>query len=259
MDFKLFWNNSWMLTWIFVFFFPFGCSGNDAPSLKMENTVFVAFRGEDLSIMCEVNKPANQTVDFLTCFDPSNTKIYNYATAPTAGNPEKEKLSLELKNMTVSGEYYCQYKGAKVFWFLRVRAEGYKEVVMLDYTEMIIMAVVTGVLLVFSVGGSVYVFRGHWKGTKSETAASTQKQNREERREEREEENVDVITAQSTSFYASLETRPRSIYDVLDHSAANRQPEKKNAKAKKKQVQNTVSKSTEKQEDGVVECVYENF
>lgn len=40
--------------------------------------------------------------------------------------------------------------------------DGYKEPKIWDYTEFIIVAVVTGVLLVFSVVGSVYVFRGHW-------------------------------------------------------------------------------------------------
>lgn len=39
--------------------------------------------------------------------------------------------------------------------------DGYRDLVMLDYTEFIIVAVFTGVLLVFSVVGSVCVFRGH--------------------------------------------------------------------------------------------------
>ena len=87
-----------------------------------------------------------------------------------------------------------------------------------------------------------------------------------------EEDNIDAITAPSTSFYAvrtslltrhilfrlngttfifvgnwyekfsqSLETRPRSIYDVLDHSAANRKPEPSKAKPKKKEPKPTVS------------------
>ncbi len=40
--------------------------------------------------------------------------------------------------------------------------DGYKDLVMWDYTEMTIVAIFTGVLLVFSVVGSVYIFRGHW-------------------------------------------------------------------------------------------------
>lgn len=39
--------------------------------------------------------------------------------------------------------------------------DGYKRPTA-DYTECIIVAVLTAVLLVFSVVGSVYVFRGHW-------------------------------------------------------------------------------------------------
>lgn len=40
--------------------------------------------------------------------------------------------------------------------------EGYKDIVNLESTELITVAVFTGVLLVFSVVGSVCVFRGHW-------------------------------------------------------------------------------------------------
>lgn len=42
-------------------------------------------------------------------------------------------------------------------------------------------------------------------------------------------------------FSQSLERRPRSIYDVLDHSAANREPDQSKAKPKKKEPQKTVS------------------
>lgn len=38
---------------------------------------------------------------------------------------------------------------------------GYRDRPMWDYTEFIIVATITGVLLVFSVVGSVYVIRGH--------------------------------------------------------------------------------------------------
>lgn len=43
------------------------------------------------------------------------------------------------------------------------------------------------------------------------------------------------------NFFQSLETRPRSIYDVLDHSAAKKEPNQRKAKPKKKEPQEKVS------------------
>ncbi|KAK1886772.1 ATP synthase epsilon chain [Dissostichus eleginoides] len=119
----------------------------------------------------------------------------------------------------MSGEYSCQYKTAKVYWFLRLRGEGYRQQVFMDNSGIIVVAVFTGVLLVFSVVGSVYVFRGH----------------------------------------GSLESRPRSIYDVLDHSAAKKEPNQRKAKPKKKEPQEKMPQTPQDQNEGTFECVYENF
>ncbi|XP_040891455.1 uncharacterized protein LOC121180265 isoform X2 [Toxotes jaculatrix] len=187
-----------MLTWIFVVFLSSLCSGMDEAKLSMNTTVFVALKGEDLNISCNVMIPANQM-------------------------------------------------------------KGYE--IVSDYTGIIPVAVITCVLLVFSAVGSVYVFRGHWKEqiTECGKTARKQTQSREEREaREMEEENSKEITAPSTSFYASLEPRPRSIYEVLDHSAANREPDKKKAKPKNNEPQKTTAQTTH-QEEGIFESVYENF
>ncbi|XP_076585173.1 NFAT activation molecule 1 [Chaetodon auriga] len=259
MDAQRLWQLSLMSTWIFVFF-PSVCSRVETPKIDLESTVFVAFAGHDLNIECELKMPANQSSDSLTCSDPFNTQIYNCNIPATAGQPGSFKRRLELKNLTSSGEYSCRYKTAEVYWFLRVRDDGYKGA--WDYTECIIVAILTGVLLVFSVAGSVYVFRGHWKDCSTECGNTSRKrqQNREERKErETEEDSVDVITARATSFYASLEPRPRSIYDVLDRTAANTEPDQSEAKPKKKKTQNAMPQTTQPQHEDIFECVYENF
>lgn len=264
MDSQQFWRLFFMFSWIFVFFLPSVCSGMDEPKMHLENTVFVAFAGEDLRINCELVKPANQSKDTLKCYSPHG-EIYRCDVTSTDGEPQTDKLQLELKNLTYSGEYNCQYKTAKVYFFLRVRAEGYKEPKRFSYTELITVASITGVLLIFSVIGSVYVFRGYWKEktTKSGNRQKTSrkpKDNREERKkEDMDETHSDVMAAQSTSFYASLEARPRSIYDVLDHSAASREPDRRKPKQKKKNPPKMVERTIEQQDEGVVECVYENF
>ncbi|XP_054460322.1 uncharacterized protein si:ch211-243a20.4 [Anoplopoma fimbria] len=261
--------HSFMWTWIFVFFLFSLCSGMDPPTLTLETRVFVAFAGEELNFNCTVLKPANLSIDYLTCFNPLNKQIFSCDIRETGISPQSFKFTLELKNMTSSGEYSCQYKTSKVYWYLRVTnkhpvfpSDSKMDSGMFYKKEIIIVGFFTGVLLVFSVVGSVYVFRGHWKEINTEHGDIGQKQNqnREENNEgEVEEDNVDVITAPSTSFYASLETRPRSIYDVLDHSAANREPGPSKANPKKKEPKETVVQSTQDQQEGVFECVYENF
>ncbi|XP_023274934.1 uncharacterized protein LOC111664535 [Seriola lalandi dorsalis] len=247
-----------MLTWIF--FFPSVCSGMDAPKLSLETRVFVALADEKLTIKCSVTKPANQTEDMMACYDLHHNMIYNCVIEATAGKTTIFPLTLYVGPLNVSGEYYCQYQRLKAYWFLRVRDSGYTEPVMLDYTEFIVLAFLTGVLLVFSVIGSVYVFRGHPKEqiTQCGETGGKRKQNKEERKaKETKEDKVDVTTA--PSLYASLEPRPRSIYDVLDPSAANGKSDQGKAKAKKNKPHKTMGQTTEHQDEGVFESVYENF
>ncbi|XP_071329386.1 NFAT activation molecule 1 isoform X2 [Trachinotus anak] len=240
-------------------FLPTICSGMDAPNLTLESTVFVALAGEDLTIKCDVRKPANLGVDNMTCSDPLHKEIYNCNITETKDQTKNISLKLHLQQLNDSGEYSCQYQTVKVYWFLRVRRDGYTRPI--DYT-FIIMSVFTGVLLVFSVVGSVYVFRGHQKEqiTQCGEMGGKRKQNREKRKaREMKDDNIDVTTAPSTSLYASLETRPRSIYDVLDHSAAKRESDQGKTKAKKNEPQKTTEQTAQHQEEGVFESVYENF
>lgn len=227
MELQLFYNFSCIFTWIFVLFFAPMSSGNDVPKIYLDKTVFVAFKGENLTIAYKLKKPRNQSEAILRCCDPSETQIYSRNVLGTGESAEEVSQSFVLENTVTSGEYYCQYEDAKAYWFLRVRDHGYENIALLDYTKFIIVAISTGVLLVFSVVGSVYVFRGHWK---CGNAGDERTQNREERKVE---DNTNEVSSPSTSFYASLEARPRSIYDVLDHSAANTQPEQRKDKPKK--------------------------
>lgn len=90
--------------------------------IDLDNTVFVAFTGEELHINCRLNIPANQTSDILTCFDPFHKQIYN-CNVPETNEKININISLKLKRLKSSGEYACRYKTAEVFWFLHVRGE----------------------------------------------------------------------------------------------------------------------------------------
>ncbi len=91
--------------------------------ISLESRVFVAFKGTDLNIKCELKIPANHSEDALKCHSPRNKQIYQMDIPMTAGQPEVLNRIVMLKNLTISGEYSCQYKTAKVYWFLRVRGE----------------------------------------------------------------------------------------------------------------------------------------
>ncbi|TMS23326.1 hypothetical protein E3U43_008632 [Larimichthys crocea] len=253
-----FWHLSSRLTWIFVFSFPSTGSEMDAPKLFLESSVFVAFADKGLDIQCGLEIPANYSQDVLRCYDPSHREIYKCDT-PSTGNEVKPLWPvLELRNLTSSGEYFCQYKTVRVYWFLRVTHHDYKDVGVLDYMD-IPVSVLTIVLLVFSVVGSVYVFRGNWNESTSDPGNTNRKRknNRQERKEsEAKEDNVNVI---APSFYASLEPRPRSIYDVLDRSAVTTEPPQSKAKPKKKEPQKTTVQTSQPEQEGVFESIYENF
>ncbi|XP_061585621.1 uncharacterized protein LOC133450769 [Cololabis saira] len=251
---------SFILTWISVVFLPAMCLRHAMiPTLRLESPVFVAFSGKDLTIGSELITPVNQTKDHLRCFCPSGRKIYFTVIDSITGTHVPYKLQLKLKNLNISGEYHCTYKTARASWFLRVRDEGYRKMVKLD-TELIPVSVLIGVLLLFSVLGSAYVFRGHWK--EKITESGRKQHNREEEKDkakEVEEDKMDMRAAQSTSFYASLEPRPRSIYDVLDPSAAKAEPDREKNGCKTKKPLKPAPPTAEHPDDGTLECVYENF
>ncbi|XP_006787415.1 uncharacterized protein LOC102788316 [Neolamprologus brichardi] len=256
MESQPFWTLFFKLTYLIpAFFLLTVCSAMDSPSISLEREVFVAFRGENLNITCNLIKAVNQTEDgCLTCFDPKNKTIYNNTIPTMDTKQENFSWHLELKNLKLSGLYSCQYQTVKVDWFLRVKDEGYKEPV---NTGFIIMAVFTGVLLIFSVLGSVYVFRGHWT-EKHGAGEKKQKQSKAEKEvTKKEDDSLDTTAAQS--YYASLEPRPRSIYDVLDSSPASRENDQDKAKPKKKEPPKKAAQKTKDKDEGVFESVYENF
>lgn len=91
--------------------------------IDLKHAVFVAFTGEDLRIQCKLSIPANQTNDNLTCSDPIQNRIYEHDIPQTDNQPLQMTVEPELKRLEQSGEYVCQYKTAKVFWFLHVRSK----------------------------------------------------------------------------------------------------------------------------------------
>ncbi|XP_049577073.1 NFAT activation molecule 1 isoform X2 [Syngnathus scovelli] len=203
-------------------------------------------------------------LDFRDCFFPTpslwqSRVILKEEFAMTRGHAVFTRAVLHLKMLMTSGEYHCQYKVAKAYFFLRLRDHGYTDLAMVDYTDFIVLASISGVLLVFSVFSSVYVFRGSWKKQIPECGnpSNNRKQNNEQA-EEPKDDSMGAI-ASSAALYASLETRPRSIYDVLDRSAVNTESQRRKPPPNPKTSQKAGEQSAQVQEEGVLECVYENF
>nr|XP_057902165.1 uncharacterized protein si:ch211-243a20.4 isoform X2 [Doryrhamphus excisus] len=249
-----------LLSWILNMLLPF-CIGTEPPRFILGNTVFVAFTGEDLLVHFDLRVPLNQSKDDMTCFDPFHKTIFNRPIPPTVGQSETMRVVVQLHKLQTSGEYHCQYKMARAYWFVRLRDEGYRDVVGLDYTNFLIVGFFSGVLLVFSVVGSVYVFRGTWNQIPECGNTSKDRKQKKERTQAKrpEDDNMGVIITSSTSLYASLETRPVSVYDVLDRSAVNTDSQERKPAVKPKTGQKPVPQSSQAQEETVFESVYENF
>ncbi|KAM4603383.1 NFAT activation molecule 1 [Polymixia lowei] len=270
MDTQGFGHRSKMFSWIFVVLILFLiCPRIHSQTIKLKNRFWIALAGEDLDIDIVVVQPANQSGNALKCFNPKGVEIYRSLLSGTTDRVEVAKLTLPLTGLlkSDSGEYRCEYFSSRFYWVLLVRDESYQQPYSLaDYRRLIIVGALTSVLLIFSMAGSVYIFKGHWDSaslnTERGSTGEREEQKRDESREEEEEgDNNHTITAAAppASFYASLEPRPRSIYDVLDPSAANTEESQKKPKPNSKEFDKTMGQTTHNQDDGVFECVYENF
>lgn len=91
--------------------------------IHLDSTVFVAIRGDEWNITCDLRIPANESSSMFTCTDPFQKQIFNSVIPATTDGPKNYARKVPLKRMQSSGEYSCKYKAAKVFWFLRLRGE----------------------------------------------------------------------------------------------------------------------------------------
>ncbi|XP_061761938.1 uncharacterized protein si:ch211-243a20.4 [Nerophis ophidion] len=244
-----------LLIWILQTLLPV-CRGTESPRITLGNTVFVAFTGEDLYLPYQLHLPAIPANDTLTCFDPLHRVIFRRSIA-SDHHAQIFSSSMRVQALQTSGEYHCQYNVAKAYWFMRLRDEGYKDVLTVDYTDFVTVGFFSVVLLLLSVVGSVYVFRGTWK-TKVPECGNQSPGGKQKKEvgvaETPEDDNTDANITSSTSLYATLEPRAGSVYDVLNVDSKDRKPA-----LKPKTGQKLMAQSPQAQDQGVFESVYENF
>ncbi|KAI4871977.1 hypothetical protein NFI96_034498 [Prochilodus magdalenae] len=166
----------------------------------------------------------------------------------TQSTPKKQQLwaNITMHNSSSSGEYCFHYLKEKCYLVVLVRDVGYIRPDEHLESDVIPLLLVTTILLLFSIAGSVYVFKWHKDHPESEEAGDGGNI--------RNRENNVTTTAQSPnseSVYTALEPRPVSIYDVLNVDQVRRQSTEK--RTSKEMVE------ASKAEEGIFESVYENL
>nr|XP_046187391.1 uncharacterized protein si:ch211-243a20.4 [Oncorhynchus gorbuscha] len=240
------------------------CLGNHQaqeanPAISMPDRIRVALAGETVHYKLKVTIPMNQSSSNLVCSGPPEQKKIKEWIILLSPETKTTTFNLEISayNSSYSGEYNCKYKNVEIFWTLLVKDEGYRQLYS-GFILFIVLGALTTGLLIFSVIGSIYVFKSQWNGS---TGSGVSRRNRGENEEEEENSNTSVNAAASAPVYASLESRPASVYEVLTPgapaAAVNRESVQRKGKVKRKSKE-SVENATP-QGEGIFECVYENF
>ncbi|XP_071032483.1 uncharacterized protein [Oncorhynchus clarkii lewisi] len=244
------------------------CLGNHqaqeaTPAISMPDRIRVALAGETVHYKLKVTVPMNQSSSNLVCSGPpeqNKIKEWNILFSPETLT-RTFNLEITAHNSSYSGEYNCKYKNVEIFWTLLVKDEGYRQSYS-GFSLFFVLGALTTGLLIFSVIGSIYVFKSQWFTLKNgSTGSGVSGRNRGENEEEEENGNTSVNAAASAPVYASLESRPASVYEVLTPgapaAAVNRESVQRKGNVKRKSKESMENATP--QEEGIFECVYENF
>ncbi|XP_017554595.1 uncharacterized protein si:ch211-243a20.4 [Pygocentrus nattereri] len=222
------------------------CSNkSQANDLVVNNRTSVALANETLHFHIRVTVPANSSGTKVFCSRNGHEVWKEYLHSAQSGIKVELWANITINNSSSSGEYIFQYLEKKVYCVALVRDVGYIEPNESLEADVIALLVVTTILLIFSIVGSIYIFKWQKDHPKSEKGGDGVKvKNRQS--------NVGV-TAQglnSESVYTALEPRPVSIYDVLNVDQVRRESTKRTSEETAK---------TSQVEEGIFESVYENL
>ncbi|XP_009291929.1 NFAT activation molecule 1 isoform X2 [Danio rerio] len=215
-------------------------------SIDLLNRTRVALAGGTLEFNLKVVIPANSTSK-LECYTQKKN-IWNKELK--GGLQEQTKMvpaQIKMHNSSSSGNYNFRYENQKVYWVVQVRDKGYEEPPYELHTDYIIMMAISGILLTFSVAGSLCVFKSY-----KEKPPCRDDEN--EVAEQRAEESDDVILdedAGSASLYTALQYRSDSVYDTLHPETT---ADEGNTTENKSHI-----KDCKVLEDEAFDSVYENF
>lgn len=217
------------------------------PTISMQNRTRVALAGESLDFQLSVLIPANYTTSKLVCYHTQNkTKIWNKE-LKSEFYEKRHSVSarINMHDSSSSGNYYFSYANQEVHWVVHVRDKGYQQPPEELDNAIIIMMAFSGMLLIFTVAGSLYILKIY----KEHPPCRDDKNEVAEQRPGESDEVILDEDAASASLYTTLQCRSGSIYDTLQSDTMH--------------VENTKKKKSEKhcktQEEDVFESVYENL
>ncbi|CAL8332284.1 unnamed protein product [Lota lota] len=240
-----------IFSWIFIFNSLNFCPGIHSVGLVANNKVHVALSGETVHLEYQVNPQVNQSEGTMQCFSPNQVVIQE-------GNPNpRNGLShLTIVNVTTSdsGIYHCGPQGEMAEWYLQVRDNGYKA----PWNQgLTIVGVFTVILGISSIAGSLYLLKEHVPSVAKCGGWVTEGEAREGREEHEDPDPQGATATSPADVYASLEARPGSIYDMLEHSTARQDTGP--VKAASGSSQGTKETPHDDQNQGVFEGFYENL
>ncbi|XP_050967537.1 uncharacterized protein si:ch211-243a20.4 [Labeo rohita] len=237
-----------VLCWIVIF-----CCWQETQAklaVSMLNRARVALAGDTLDFNLSVVIPANATTSNIECYhtQPTNKMRVWHKELKSEFSETKKKVAAHIKmsNSSSSGHYYFSYANQEVHWVVHVRDKGYQEPPMELKSAIITMMAFSGILLIFSVAGSLYILKSY----KEQASCRDDKNEVAKQRPGESDEVILDEDAASASFYTALQYRSSSIYDTLQLDTMHEENTKKKKSDKK---------HCKEQEDEVFDSVYENL
>ncbi|XP_062384223.1 uncharacterized protein LOC134071471 [Sardina pilchardus] len=223
----------------------------------------VVLARHDLRLNFTAVVPRNTTHNILQCYreKKSVTPEHNLETGWKERH-EQVEVVLSLNDSSDSGQYRCTFRNAPpVYLYILARDEGFTKQYLSD-DVVAPVAILTALLLVFSTLGSVYIYKsqaaldGHGDGGTNVTMVRTsQGGDAGGAAVEDATDDEEAAAAADNSVYTTLESRPASIYEVLDPSASNSRTQSKKSSRKSSKKKDEAAPA----EDGIFESVYENL
>ncbi|CAM4479042.1 unnamed protein product [Leuciscus chuanchicus] len=219
--------------------------------ISMLNRTRVALAGDELEFNLSVVIPANHSSS-LQCYTQNRIIWSNHFTSEFLDKIESVKAPIKMHNSSNSGNYFFRYTSGKrgenldVHWVVHVRDKGYQEPEEELENDIITMMAFSGILLIFSVAGSLYILKSY----KDQPPCRDDKNVVAEQRPEDSDDVMLDENAASASLYTALQYRSSSIYDTMnpeimmhEENPRKKQSDKKHCKA----------------QEEVFESIYENL
>ncbi|XP_063065164.1 uncharacterized protein si:ch211-243a20.4 isoform X2 [Engraulis encrasicolus] len=265
--------SSWITVLCSVFLGLLGqTEGRATITLNVPHT-HVVLAGQKLHLKFIVTVPLNTSAATLACYHDDRKVTSTYHIDPNTIRGQRNKFIL-FNNSSESGEYHCRFTHGdtwqNIYLAVLVQDKGFREMYHGLRDEVVApVAAVTVFFLIFSVVGTICIYRSQaaegrpgniGAGTGAGTAGARTSVASATRTSvasgNAAVQAVDDEDGGANSVYTTLESRPTSIYDVLDPSVSGSRAQSKKSSRKRSKKQGEAASAAE---DGIFESVYENL